>query len=268
MQKISNYLYPNRIELTTDLAVHSTEYRTVYQRRFKVYKGFRNDLLLDIKNNEQKRINVSDKTIKFSVLDQHNQEIYLTTAIHSSTPGLATVSIPASAFEQLKPQFLKFSVYIQNNDSSRSPLYGDTQFGLGGHLDLIEDSVPVAQKELIIDTFNYLYDDSVSPAVKRYYSEAALVNPLNDLVSNPNVILDFYFNNFEGTITVQFTQDSVIHNETVWTTAETFNVANTTTTLTKNYGNPYYSTRTIYARVQYVLAPLTNGKIDKINLRR
>ncbi len=70
MQKISSYLYPNRILLTTDLAVHPTEYRIVYQRKFKIYKGLDNELLLDIKNADQKRIDVSNKTIKVVIMDE------------------------------------------------------------------------------------------------------------------------------------------------------------------------------------------------------
>jgi len=268
MQKISSYLYPNRVTLTIDLATHPTEWRIVYQRRFKIYKGFKNELLLDIKNAEQKRIDVSSKTIKFSILDQNNQELYLATAVHSSTPGLATVTIPHTALSEVKPQFLKYSVYIQNVDSSKSPIYGDTQFGLGGTIELIEQGLPTQIPDIVIDTFNYLLDESVQPSVRRYTSEAALINPLNDLVSNPEINLDFVFNNFEGTVSVQFTEDSVVQTESPWTNVETFNVASTTTTLTKTYTNPDYNKSKIWARIKYILSPNTTGIIDKVIVRR
>jgi len=268
MQKISSYLYPNRIELCFDLTADTKEYRTVYQRRFKIYKGFKNDLLLDIKNSDQKRINVSDKTVKFTVLDQNNQELYTATATHSNTPGLATVTIPATALSQIRPQFLKYSVYIQNNDMTRSPIYGDTQFGLEGTIELLEQGLYVPTPELFIDTFKYLIDDSVMPFIKRYTSEAALVNPLNDLQTNPSIGVDFYFLNFEGTVTVQLTTDSVIQTETLWKTVETFNVSSTTSTLTKSYTDPLYTKESVWLRVQYILSPNTTGTIDKIRIRR
>lgn len=268
MQKISSYLYPNRINLTVDLATHPTEWRIVYQRKFKIYKGFKNDLLLDIKNAEQKRINVSDKNIMFLILDQNNQEIYSSLVTHSSTAGLATVSIPASTFDYVKPQFLKYSVYILNIDTSKTPVYGDTQFGLTGTIELIDSGLEQPIQELVIDTFNYMTDESVYPFVKKYTSESVLVNSPNDIVANPTIELDFIFNNFEGSISTQFTEDSVVQTESIWKTVETFNVASTTTTLTKTYTNPSYSKNVNWLRIQYVLNPNTTGKIDKIIVRR
>ena len=42
MQKISTYLYPNRIELLADLAGFTVEYTNVYQRNIKIYAGIDN----------------------------------------------------------------------------------------------------------------------------------------------------------------------------------------------------------------------------------
>jgi hypothetical protein len=265
MQKISSYLYPNRIELTADLTTHPTEWRIVYQRRYKVYKGFKNDLLLDIKNAEQKRINISDKTVKFIILDQNDQEIYTATAVHSSTPGLATISIPPTTFTNIKPQFLKYAVYILNNDATKTPIYGDTQFGLGGTLELIQQGTVVALPDLIIDVFNYYDDITVAPTIKKYISEAALINPPND-ISVPSIFnFDFELNNLDGTIIVQLTKDSVAHITSNWEDIETFNVTNSTSTLTKTYtvSNDY-----IWARVYLTMGPDATGKIDKVTIRR
>lgn len=268
MQKISSYLYPNRINLTIDLNPSSKEYRIVYQRRFKIYKGFKNDLLLDVKNSDQKRIDISNKTVKFIILDQNNQEIYTATASHSLTPGLSTVTIPSSALTNLKPQFLKYSVYILNNDTSKSPIYGDTQFTLVGTLELLDEGLSQNLPEIYIDTFNYKLDESVQPSIKKYYSEAALINPLNDILTNPSVAFDFFFESLEGTVTVQFTKDPVIQTESVWTNVEIFNVSSSTFSLTKSYTDPVFTKDIIWARIHYVLSPQTSGKIDKIRIRR
>jgi len=265
MQKISSYLYPNRIELTADLTTHPTEWRIVYQRRYKVYKGFKNDLLLDIKNAEQKRINISDKTVKFIILDQNDQEVYTATATHSSTPGLATVSIPPATFTNIKPQFLKYTVYILNNDSSKTPIYGDTQFGLGGTLELIQQGIEVTLPDLIIDVFNYYDDLTLASNIKKYISEAALINPPNDLATTGTLDFDFVLNNLDGTIIVQFTKDSIAQTFSNWEDIETFNVTNSTSTLTKTYtvSNEYN-----WARIYLTTAPNATGKIDKVTIRR
>ena len=62
MQKISTYLYPNRIELLADLAGFTTEYTNVYQRTLKIYNGIDNTLEFDMKNADQKRIDLSTLT--------------------------------------------------------------------------------------------------------------------------------------------------------------------------------------------------------------
>lgn len=265
MQKISSYLYPNRIELTADLTTHPTEWRIVYQRRFKVYKGFKNDLLLDIKNADQKRINVSDKTLKFIILDQNDQEVFNATATHNATPGLATVSIPPATFANIKPQFLKYTVYILNNDSTKSPVYGDTQFGLGGTLELLQQGTPLTLPDLIIDVFNYYDDLSMASSIKTYISEAALINPPNDLAATSTFNFDFILNNLDGTIKVQFTKDSVAQAFSNWENIETFNVTNATSTLTKTYtvANDY-----VWARIHLVTTANNTGKIDKVTIRR
>jgi len=265
MQKISSYLYPNRIELTADLTTHTTEYRIVYQRRFKIYKGFKNDLLLDIKNAEQKRINVSDKTIEFIILDQNDQEIDTISAVHSSTPGLATISILPETFEDIKPQFLKFAAYIVNNDGSKTPIYGDTQFGLGGMLELIQQGSPVPLTDLVIDVFNYYEDITTLPAIKKYVSEAAQINPPNDLSTTSSLSFNFNLSNLDGTIIVQMTKDSVAHTTSAWENIETFNVTNSTSTLTKAYS---VSNEYIWARVSMTTSPNSTGKIDKVTIVR
>ena len=268
MQKITSYLYPNRIQLTTDLAVHPTEWRIVYQRKFKIYKGLHNQLLLDFKNAEQKRINVSDKTVKFVVMDQLDQEIYTTTAVHSATPGLATVDIPASAVSYIAPQFLKYSVYIENLNGTLSPVYGDTQFGVTGTFDLLSHAVPTSLPVLIIDTFNYMVDDSVEPYVTTFYSEAVEINQPNDRSSVQSVSLEFFFVNFAGNIDVQFTEDVVVSTATEWRTVESFAVTTATTSITKSYTGEDYSNNLVWGRVKYQLATGNTGTIDRILIRR
>jgi len=73
MQKISSYLYPNRITLLADLAGFNVEYTNVYQRNLKIYKGVDNVIEFDIKNADQKRLDIAITpvvtSIKLNVMD-------------------------------------------------------------------------------------------------------------------------------------------------------------------------------------------------------
>jgi len=268
MQKISSYLYPNRILCNVDLAVLPTEWRIVYQRKFKIYKGLDNVLELDIKNSDQKRIDVSSKTIKCVIMDEHDQEVYTASVVHSATPGLASFTVPASAVQNLTPQFLHYTIYIQNVDGTRNPVYGDTQFGVSGIFDLLDGVMPKTPLPKIIDTFNYMDDDSTpAPYVRRWYSEAVEIYQPNWINETPTVIFDFEFLGLDGTVVVQFTQDVVVSTATHWIDVETFQVTNTTTAVAKSYTGTDYSNNLIWARIKYTPDLGTTGTIDKVTVR-
>jgi len=79
MRKISSYLYSNRIELLADLAGFSVENRTVYQRTVKIYKGVDNVLEFDIKNADQKRLDIAISpvitSIQLNVMDYEGNKL-------------------------------------------------------------------------------------------------------------------------------------------------------------------------------------------------
>jgi hypothetical protein len=71
MQKIQSYLYPNRIIVTADLAGFTTEYKNVYQRTVKIYQGVDNVIEFDIKNADQKRVDLTTlSNLQMNVMDQ------------------------------------------------------------------------------------------------------------------------------------------------------------------------------------------------------
>ena len=76
MQKIQSYLYPNRIIVTIDLAGFTTEYKNVYQRNVKIYKGISNVIEFDFKNADQKRIDLTTLTsISLNIMDSEGNKL-------------------------------------------------------------------------------------------------------------------------------------------------------------------------------------------------
>jgi spore germination protein GerM len=113
MQKISTYLYPNRVQLLVDLAAFNVEYTNVYQRIVKIYNGIDNTIEFDIKNADQKRIDLTTlSSIQLNVMDATGTE--LPNSPYTVTPtamkGIATVTIPQEDLTDLTEQFLKYSV--------------------------------------------------------------------------------------------------------------------------------------------------------------
>ena len=57
MQLVPRYLVNNRIEIISNDAGFITEYRPVYQRQLKVYRGIDNKIQFRLLNADQKPIN-------------------------------------------------------------------------------------------------------------------------------------------------------------------------------------------------------------------
>lgn len=270
MQKISSYLYSNRISVVADLASYPTEWKIVYQRRIKLFKGFRNVIEFDVRNADQKKIDILNFNIKMLVLDNFNTEVMIkdVTPVVSS-PGLATATIEAADISYLKPQFLKFTLYILNNDGSKTLMYSDSQFGASGQIDLLDTATTATPAPQIIDTFTYVNNDGLlNPTNVTYTSESVEVNPRNDLNENHSIHLEFFPNVLDAEVEVQITNDAVVHAFTDWRTLETFAITPSTDSVSKTYNEiDDYSNNIGWLRIKYTPTSTNTGKFDKVLVR-
>lgn len=182
MQKIQSYLYTNRIQLLADVAGFTTEYTNVYQKTVKIYNGVDNVLEFDIKNADQKRIDLSTlSNIELNVMDATGNELPSSpyTITPTATKGIATVTIPDVDLGDYSTQFFKYSVTASKNGLT-IPLYADSRFGVAGTMELISNAMPVFRDERVYDTFtgeidfagNILHRSSAIPA--KFYETAAI----------------------------------------------------------------------------------------------
>lgn len=270
MQKISSYLYPNRISFVSNLASSPLEWRIVYQRKVKIYKGLDNVIELDIKNSEQKRIDITSYNMKFVIMDQLDQEIYQADVdVNTGSKGLATVTIPASPLQYLTPQFLKYSVYYITDAGAKMPIYGDTQFGVTGTIELLGGAMPESLPAQVIDTFTFLENDAdPDNVVTEYFSEGAEINTPNDFSSDHAITVDFYPEGLSASVVVQVTDFTVISSTTEWTDLETFDVEPTDTLIRKVYASAEnYSNNLSWIRIKYTPTEENTGKFDKVLVR-
>jgi hypothetical protein len=158
MQKIQSYLYPNRINLLADLAGFTVEYTNVYQRTVKIYQGVDNVLEFDIKNADQKRIDLTTvSSLRMNLMDQSGNG--LPNSPYTVTPnapitGISTVVIPSSDLAGLDPQTLKYSVTAVDSEDRTIPLYADSRFSAIANIQLVGSAVPVAKKSVVFDRFS------------------------------------------------------------------------------------------------------------------
>lgn len=264
MQKISSYLYPNRLTVLADVNSSPLEWKIVYQRKVKIYHGMNNVIEFDIKNADQKRVDITDFTIEMVAMDEQGKEIFTVPVTPSATlQGLATATITADDLGDLAPQFLKYSLYIVESATAKSPLYADAQFGMLGTLEVISGAVPIVSKPKVIDTFNYIHN--LIDKIDTYTSDAVEVRPFNTYKQNGVISLNFKNKDLDGDVWVQTSNNGVVSNGTVWDDLDTFTITSTTSTLTKTYAEvTNFQPDVVWLRIKYVPTEDTSGNLDKV----
>lgn len=228
MQKISSYLYPNRVQLLVDLAGFTTEYTNVYQKNVKIYKGIDNTLEFDIKNADQKRIElITNPTstppkvaivtdIRLTVLDAAGHELPnspYTVEPSASIKGIAVVTIPAADLEDLGHQFLQYNVRA-TKDSNDVLLYGDTLFGAMGKIELVGNVNGINRPNRVYDTFTAEIDLKGTPihhssAIPAKFYEAVATTDLSFEIAVAGDV-NIPGSGFVGSIWLEATTDSTI----------------------------------------------------------
>ena len=217
MQKISTYLYKNRYQLVADLAGFLTEYKIVYQRQIKVYKGIDNTIEFDVKNADQKRIDLSTLdagSIQMNIMDHNGYA--LTTSPYTITPldqetlkGIASVTIPAEDIASIDNQFLTFSISATQDDVPVL-LYGDTKFGATGVIELIGTAFPLVRG---IETYDDFYGLGMFDNKSIAYSSSSIHLKFRQAVKPNHVHIVVTCTDFIGELWVEATKDEVVGNE-------------------------------------------------------
>ena len=272
MRNISSYLYPNRIQLLADVAGFTTEYTNVYQRNVKIYQGVDNVLEFDIKNADQKRLDLSTlSTIEMHVMDSSGKEV----ATYSVTPmdikGLATVTIPAADLVDLLPQFLRYSV-THVDGLTTQVLYADSRFGAVGTVELIGSAMPTTRKSLVYDRFSGEIDymghiiNHTSVIATKFY----------EAIPTTELGLTIDYTRFVGTIYWEGTKDSTVSvnsftnavKTTILPTTDTPVTGSITASMIDITGYNYIRVSWMFPNISPYNTPIINtfGTVDKVTV--
>ena len=212
MQKISSYLYPNRVELLTDLAGFTTEYTNVYQRTVKIYKGVDNVIEFDIKNADQKRLELNASplitNIELNVMDSEGNKLpnspYMVTP-NPSVKGIAGSVIPASDLENIDHQFLRYSV-TATQGTSTIPLYADSRFGAVGTIEVVGTAMPITRPS---KTYNSFYSEVDLNGVPTWHS-SAIPSVFYEAVPTTHLSFSIKLTGFVGSVWIETTNQAPV----------------------------------------------------------
>ena len=213
MQNLPIYLYPNTLAVILDLdATTRGVNQVMYQRDLKIQKGIKNQVRVQFKNSDQKKVTIyNTQTFVFSMFDAVNQRLIIEKELDvldlgtTATRGLALLTFNESDTLDLDRTSYQYSVKLLDSDGSYTPAYSNTYYGMAGTLHLSNDVNPVLKDSTTVTTFNPVWNDET-----RLYE-----NLSGNLYASPEYngnsalhTVAFYMTAYKGTIYVDATLDN------------------------------------------------------------
>ena len=155
MQLTPRYLVDNRTTILVSDTGLTTEYRPVYTKQIKLYRGIDNALQFKLLNADQKAVTLTGKTAKFVAHDDSKKLVIQHDGVaHGTITGLFTVTITDTDTLNLEDQYLTYSIILVDNTTSvRTLTYADTHFVNNGSMQLVSEVYPDAVASKAITSF-------------------------------------------------------------------------------------------------------------------
>lgn len=264
MQSLPIYLYQNNLDVILDLDPDVLGVNQVmYQRDLKIQKGIKNQVRIQFKNSDQKRISISNTgTFVFSMFDAISQRMLIQKELTvlddgstTSTRGLALLSLTESDTINLDRSSYTYSVKYQDpTDGTYLPAYTNTYYGMNGTLYLSNDIYPALQPSQEVSTLQQSYNQQTQ--LWEYKSQPLYAYP--EYKSNTALqTIAFYMTNFKGTVYLQATLNNNADYLDKFSTIET-------RTYTGFSGIDYINFNGIYSYIQVMYVP-AKGPTDSQN---
>lgn len=213
MQNLPVYLYHNTLNVLLDLdeSVRGVN-RVMYQHDIKIQKGIKNQVRIQFKNSDQKKIRIyNTQTFVFSMYDALNQRLLIEkplTVLDSATTatkGLALLTLNESDTLDLDRSSYTFSIKLLEEDGTYSPTYSNTYYGMTGNIHLLNDVYPVLQDSVVVQNFVKTYNDST----QKYEHKSGNIDAHPEFNGNNALhTVALYMTNYKGTVYVEGTLDN------------------------------------------------------------
>jgi len=264
MQILPIYLYKNNIDIILDLdATVRGVNQVMYQRDLKIQKGVKNNIRIQFKNSDQKRINISNTgTYVFSMFDAITQRLLIEKKLSvlddgatHALRGQAELTLTESDTVDLDVSDYRFSVKYQDpTDGSYLLTYADTYYGVAGRLQLLQDVYPVLQPSQEITAFNRTFNNDIN----LYQHISGNVYAYPEYNSNTALhTVAMYMTQYKGTVLIQ---------GTLYNTPDSFGRYVTLATKTYNgfTGIDYQNFNGVFSYIRIIYQPAT-APIDTVN---
>ena len=258
MQLAHRYLVKSKTILVSSDTGFVTEYRPVYNRQLKIYKGIDNTLEFRLMNANQKPVNLSNYSPRLVAFDENKTQVLDKQGTvlddgSTTTRGLFTITIGDNDTLNIDGQFLSYTVYLTNDTTNLNEItYNDVAFNACDTIEVETCAFPGPKPTYSITTFTQ--DDTV------WNSESIEAHPAingNEALHTMVVYTDSYV----GNVVIQATLENQITGSTTWADITTLTFDGSETQPMPANFNGVFS----YLRVTASADPA--GKISKILVR-
>lgn len=210
MQSLSAYLYQNITNVILDLdATTLGVNRVMYQRDLTIQKGIKNQIRIQFKNSDQKRVSVSNtQTFVFSMIDGDQRLVLeksleiLDDSVTTSTRGLALLTINENDSLDLPVGDYSYGIKYYDDDGSYLPVYSNVYYQVSGTIKIAEDMFPRLQPSQMVENFQ----KSFNASTQLYEHKSGNIYAYPELNGNSALhTAAFYLDNFKGTVYIQGT---------------------------------------------------------------
>lgn len=221
MQLVPRYLVNDRIIVVSNDAGFVTEFRPVYSRTIKVYKGIDNTIQFRLLNADQKPVTIEDSPV-FVAFDENQSKIIersctVTDDSTTETRGMFEVEITENDLLNIQQQYISFNIYLEAVDGQRQVTYSNRNFDSMGIIYIDSRSYPGPKSAQELASFVEEDDYWVAGS-----TDATKITASPGLNGNEALhTVAVYTNEFVGTVEVQATLDNQISGLNNWTTVST-----------------------------------------------
>lgn len=134
MQTIKVYLYNQKVEVQIiDPTIFTTRNRVVYSRPITVYQGIDNPIQVVIKNQEQKKVDLTGYSVQADIQDPVNLITVNSYAVIWANVelGQGYFTIDKDTLDSLEQRIYKLTFKtVRSSDNSERPMYIDDNYGV------------------------------------------------------------------------------------------------------------------------------------------
>jgi len=141
MIAVQSYLYDNIVQVQIlDTVIFKTRNREVYNRSIKIYQGIDNPILIQIKNQDQKSVDLKESTVIVEIQDPESELSILSYVLswQDAARGIGSFTFYKVDIDSLINRYYKMTLKLSDNLSrDQRPLYSDDNYNVNLDLEVL-----------------------------------------------------------------------------------------------------------------------------------